>query len=695
MGRLGVEFAARKVAFRSRQLRLMALALAFNLEEMQVVRRSFPISLLLSAVLSGLWMGQALAESALGDVRPRPLAWAMAAARDQDWDIAARLAARDEAVAAEIIAWMQLQAGDGSLEEAQTFLERRADWPRLAGIRKAVEPQVAKADRTTILQFFANQPAQTTDGALAHAAALRAINQPEQAQSVLLAAWLRLSLNQTETNEMLRALDGETPDLAADRMDAMLWRGWHDNARRLIPLVSRGQKALAEARIGLQRQAGNVDALLGKVPDDLRNTPGLQHARFEWRVRKGRWADAKALLLQQSASEDALGRPEIWANRRRALARDELRDGTAKRAYDIASKHFLTRGSHYADLEWLSGYIALTRLNDPARALEHFNNHDAAVTSPISQGRAGYWQGRAHLALGAVAAADQAFTMGAAHQSSFYGLLAAEAAGLPFDVGLEDVPRADWRSGPLAQDSLFQAGLLLAASGERNLAEVFWSHLAEQLGETDAALLGQAAIDMEEPHLAVMIGKAVARRGAIVPVPYYPLHPLTQTDMPVPTELALAIARRESEFDPVVVSGVGARGLMQLMPATAREVARDLGLSGGHSDARLTQDPVYNARLGTQYLAELSAQFDRNIVMVAAGYNAGPSRPIRWMRDYGDPRGGDIEDLIDWIEGIPFRETRNYVMRVAESLPIFRARLGQDPLPRPFSEELLGASLGN
>ena len=145
----------------------------------------------------------------------------------------------------------------------------------------------------------------------------------------------------------------------------------------------------------------------------------------------------------------------------------------------------------------------------------------------------------------------------------------------------------------------------------------------------------------------------------------------------------------------MVVSGVGARGLMQLMPATAREVARDLGLSSGHSDARLTQDPVYNARLGTQYLAELSAQFDRNIVMVAAGYNAGPSRPIRWIGLYGDPRGGSIEELIDWIEGIPFRETRNYVMRVAESLPIFRARLGQDPLPRPFSEELLGASLGN
>lgn len=687
--------AARNVAFPQRQLSLVGLALAFNLDEMQVVRRSFPISLVLSVLCGGLWINQVMAESDLGDTRPRPLAWALSAARDDDWQTAARLARRDEAIAAEIITWLRLRAGDGDLAEAQAFLERRADWPRLSDIRKSVEAQVAEADTSTVLQFFASEAAQTAAGALAHADALRSIDQPGAAQSVLQAAWMRLSLDTEETKAFLNALDGETQVLAAERLDAMLWRGWQDNARRLIPLVSTGQKALAEARIGLQRRAGNVDALLAKVPEELRDTPGLQHARFEWRVRKGRWADAKALLLQQSASAKSLGQPAAWANRRRALARDELRDGSAQRAYDMASQHFLESGSHYADLEWLSGYIALTRLNDPARALVHFKNHDAAVTSPISQGRAGYWQGRAHLALGDVAAADQAFTMGAAHQSSFYGLLAAEAANLPFDVGLEDVPTVDWRAGPLAQDSLFRAGLLLAASGERNLAEVFWTHLAEQLGETDAALLGQAAIDIGEPHLAVMIGKAVARRGAIVPAPYYPLHPLAETDLPVPAELALAIARRESEFDPVVVSGVGARGLMQLMPATAREVARDLGLSNGHSDARLTADPVYNAILGTQYLKELSAQFDRNIVMVAAGYNAGPSRPLRWMRDYGDPRGGDLETLIDWIEGIPFRETRNYVMRVSESLPIFRARLGQTPLPRPFSQDLLGATLGN
>ena len=154
--------------------------------------------------------------------------------------------------------------------------------------------------------------------------------------------------------------------------------------------------------------------------------------------------------------------------------------------------------------------------------------------------------------------------------------------------------------------------------------------------------------------------------------------------------MALAIARRESEFDPVVVSYAGARGLMQLMPGTAKQVSRGLGLP--YSKARLTSDPTYNAKLGSKYLAELAKDFDGNVVMMAAGYNAGPSRPTRWMARNGDPRRGRI-DIVDWVEHIPFDETRNYVIRVSESLPVYRARLGKDILPIPFSKELIGSTL--
>jgi soluble lytic murein transglycosylase len=165
---------------------------------------------------------------------------------------------------------------------------------------------------------------------------------------------------------------------------------------------------------------------------------------------------------------------------------------------------------------------------------------------------------------------------------------------------------------------------------------------------------------------------------------------MAEARWPVPAELALAIARRESEFDPRVVSGAGARGLMQVMPGTAREVAGRLGL--GYDHDRLLTDWTYNAQLGTAYLAELVERFEGNPVLVAAAYNAGPSRPIRWIRELGDPRDPDA-DVVDWIEAIPFAETRNYVMRVTESLPVYRARLGRAPHPVPFTEELKGSIL--
>ncbi len=652
---------------------------------MQVVQRCISFAV-------AVWLGTihpATAQDPLSEIRPRPLASAIAAVRQGNWDAAQSLAARDVAVAADIIEWQRLLAGQGTFDEVIEFLQRRPDWPSLDTVRRASEDAVADASPENIRAFFEEVPPQTPSGVLSYAKSLIAQGNSEQAQKIILKAWVSLSMDKDAVDAFLEAHNALLKSRAAQRLDSMLWKGWIDNARVMFPFASSEQRALAEARIALQQRATDVDALLAKVPPSLKLHPGLARDRFEWRVRKGRWEDAKDLLIASSKSKAALGNPFGWSNRRRGLARDELREGDPKRAYELAANHHLEPGSHYADLEWLAGYIALTKLDDPKLALSHFKNHDAAVASPISKGRAGYWQGRAYLALGDVSAADQAFTSGAAHQTSFYGLLAAEAAGLPFDVGLADVPKESWNNSPLQSDSLFQAGMLLAVSGERTLAERFLVHLAEQLGEHDAALLGQAAIDLKEPHLAVMIGKAIARRGVTAPVPYYPLHPLADQPLPVPKELALAIARRESEFDPVVVSGVGAQGLMQLMPATAREVAEGLGLADAHSTARLTQDPAYNALLGTQFLADLIKRFDDNIIMVSAAYNAGPSRPNRWMQEYGDPRGQDIDAMIDWIEGIPFRETRNYVMRVSESLPIFRARLGQDPLPVPFSKELL------
>lgn len=686
----------------------MFMALAFWLREMQAMTRILTVLFAVFALIGPAKAQQiaatvpsegasAAAQAALAANRPRtrplPIGAALSAARAEDWVRATQIATPAGPVATDIITWMKLRSGEGSYTEVRAFLDRRSDWPGEALLRRRSEPQVIKQGDNNVLAFFAEMPPQTPRGVLAHSAALKRAGQDGEAEVDIVLAWRTMPMN-AESQAMFLADHAALlkPHHEA-RLNAMLWQREHDEARQMFDLVSADQVALAQARIALQRRAGDVTKRIAAVPEALAEHPGLAHARFEWRVRQNQINDAKTLLLERSTSAEALGEPAAWGNRRRALARGEMRSGDPKRAYEMASQHFLTPGSDYADLEWLSGYIALRFLKDPETAYQHFLNHEGAVASPISKGRAGYWQGRALESMDDSEAAAVAYGEGAKYQSSFYGLLAAERASLPFDDNLKGSPPAtDWRLAPLVQDPLFQAGWLLQEAGELTLAERFWTHLTEQLVPADIALLGQAAIDAGQPHLAVMIGKRAARRGLTIAAPYYALHPLAARDLPMAPEMNLAIARRESEFDPVVQSGAGARGLMQLMPATAREVASQLGLRAAHSTGRLTSDPVYNAQLGAQYLSNVARRFDGNVVMMSAAYNAGPSRPIRWMEIYGDPRRGDI-DIVDWVEMVPFRETQNYIMRVTESLPVYRARLGKDPLPIPFTQELIGSTL--
>ncbi len=625
--------------------------------------------------------------------RPRPLGWAMDAVRAGNWDNAKRIAQRDGAVAKDIVEWHRLRAGLGTYDDVKAFLSRRPDWPGENYLRRQSEDAVIAQGDTAVLEFFEGRPPQTPIGVLAYATALKNVDRVGEADARLVLAWRTMPMNAASQAMFVETYSRLLKPHHAARLDELLWRGDHAGARQMFDLVGSADKALAETRIALQNRKGDVNEMINALPASKGKDAGLQKDRFEWRIRKGFEDSAKDLLLSQSVSAAALGQPAAWANRRRALARDEMRSGDPKRAYQMASQHFLEDGSHFADLEWLSGYIALRFLKDPKRALTHFKAHDGAVESPISQGRAGYWQGRALQAMGDAEGAAKAYSQGAKFQSSFYGLLAAERGGLPFDQTLAgEKLKQDWRTSALAQAPLFQAGMLLQASGELNIAERFWTHLAEQLLADDAALLGQAAIDVGQPHLAVMIGKRVAQRGITIAAPYYPLHSAIKLDLNMAPEMVLAIARRESEFDPIVRSSVGARGLMQLMPGTANDVARDLGVSDLHTTDRLTADPDYNARLGSEYLSQMAERFDGNVVMVSAAYNAGPARPPRWMAAYGDPREGDI-DIVDWIEMIPFRETQNYVMRVTESLPVYRARLGKNPLPQPFTEELIGSTL--
>ncbi|UUV05594.1 lytic transglycosylase domain-containing protein [Ruegeria sp. YS9] len=615
--------------------------------------------------------------------------------RKGDWNAALRVSGQRGSVSRDIIVWHWLREGFGSSGDVLVFLERRPDWPGLAWLRRKSEPVFTGADPDRALKFYAAMPPQTAEGALNYAVALKAKGRIGEAEADIVTAWRTMPMGSGLQKSYLENFATLLKPHHAARLDRMLWDGHLVSAGQMLPLVGPDERKLAEARIALQKRQPGVDAKVAAVPKSLADAPGLAFDRFVWRDKKELDDSAVDLMLARSTGPDALGEPDKWAEGRRRLARLEMRSGRAARAYDVAANHHMTpeMGYGYADLEWLAGFLALRKLNDPATAVRHFQNFSDAVKSPISKGRGGYWLGRAYAALGDADKAYDAYAMGADYQTSFYGLLAAERIGRPFDEELANPRRAPhWRQAEFADSSVLEAGLLLLKAGEANLSERFLTHLVEGLDPVQASQLGDLVIELKQPHLAVMIAKRAATNGTVLPAAYYPVHPVADMRLPMAKEMTLAIARRESEFDPVVVSGAGARGLMQVMPATAKLVAGELGILGGHQTGRLTTDWQYNAKLGANYLSGLAADFNGNVVMMAAGYNAGPRRPISWMERYGDPRTGEV-DIVDWIETIPFSETRNYVMRVTESLPVYRARLGQPALPIPFSQELIGSSL--
>jgi len=639
-----------------------------------------------SCLALAIGVGTAQAESAAVSA----LREATREARSGDWESAFAAAEDGGPVVEAIIDWQALRDSGGEFREYADFIAAHPDWPDLDDLRANAETSIpGNATPEDVLAFFGDELPETGMGARTLARALIEQGHPDRARRMIEEVWLTQPLNDVGQATLVEAFPDWLGPLNADRADAMLWRWRTSDAERMIPLLSDERRALVRARIALIREQGNATDLAKAIPASLRNDPGLAYDRYNHLAEEGDYTAALAILRAHSSSAESLGEPYRWAAWRAQIVRWLMREGRPEEAYRVATRHFLSEHSEfYADLEWLSGYLALRYLDRPETALLHFRRSEAAVTGPISGSRAAYWQGRAFDVLERPEEAADAYDRGAQNQTAFYGLLSAERLGQELDprlTGQEDF--GNWRtSGELAQNDLTQAMLLLLAAGDRDDARRFVLQLARTLDRQGVGQLGDLLEEMHEPYLAVVAGKAAVERGVVVPTAYFPIHPLARRDWPVEPELALSIARRESEFNAGVSSPVGAQGLMQLMPATAREVSGWLGLP--YSQARLT-NWEYNAALGTRYLAMLQEMFGTSPVLIAAGYNAGPGRPRQWMAQRGDIRDADV-DVVDWIEHIPFAETRTYVMRVSESVPIYHARLTGEIGPVEFTRLLKG-----
>lgn len=637
-----------------------------------MMRRARHAARLLFAALLAAFLAAPLAQ-AQDEGQVTALKEGLSLMREGKWDAALIAAGPEGSVAYDIVEWNRLRARQGSFAEALAFLERRPDWPGEDYLRQQAERTIPEnATRADVLAFFENHAPQTGTGALRFARALWETGEKDRAMQTARNAWTTLSLTPEEEEQFMLVWPKTLADYHWARTDNLLWEGHMKEAERQMPRLTDGQKALVRARVGLHDAVDGVDALIAAVPEGLAEDPGLAYERMQWRARKGRGDDAIALILERSTSPESLGRPDAWGYQRRMLARGAMREGKTDLAYRLVANHHIAEGWNREDSEWLAGYLALRFRDDAQTALRHFQAFRATVDTPISLGRAGYWEGRAYEALGQPEQARAAYAFGGEHQTAFYGLLAAEKAGLDMDpqlAGTEAFP--DYRSASFWDMPIMEAARLTWAAGERYLTERMVVHLSERLDRAETGALGDWLMEVGAHHEALKMAKHAINYDQVIEAAYFPVPDIGRGNPAVPRVLELSIARRESEFDPAVTSHAGAMGLMQLMPGTAKDMATRVGVA--YEKSKLTGDMHYNTRLGSEYLAWLMERYGNNPVLIAVAYNAGPGRANRWQELYGDPRDPEV-DVVDWIEMIPFNETQTYVMRVSESLPIYEAR---------------------
>ncbi|KAA5606711.1 lytic transglycosylase domain-containing protein [Roseospira marina] len=649
----------------------------------------------------------AVSLAAVGPLRPGPalaqippysgpFGAALEALQDRDYDTALALAGRlGDPVARKVVEWARLKDGLGSFAAISGFLEANPGWPHSYALRRSAERALTGLeDPRRVIAWFKRYPPLTTDGRVAHARALSAAGQHDAARDAARDAWIHGHFTHTEAVAFLDVFRGSLrPRDHNERLSELLWDQSVDEARRLMPLVDDGHQRLAEARIRLMTNAAGVDAAIDRVPRSLRDDPGLVYDRLVWRRKRDLYDRAVELLSHPSAN---LGRPDAWAYERAYLGREALQRGHVTRAYEIFANHGQDRGVGFATGEWMAGWILLRFLREPAKALPHFETMHAGVSYPQSLSRAAYWAGRAASALGQRDRARDWYRKAAQHAETFYGQLAVEALGERLGDHLDARPPVtDADRARFAADERVHVIELMDQAGFIDAALPFILALNDDDATPGFRLLAADAVARtDRPDMAVFFARRAALAGTMLPQAGYPLPPDVLTgvkqapvagDRPEPA-LLLGLIRQESNFNAEAVSRAGARGLMQLMPSTAQRMAQRLGESS--SPLRLVTDPGHNARLGTAYFASLLDDFRGSYVLAIAGYNAGPQRSVQWMRENGDPRRMDVEQVIDWIEMIPFSETRNYVQRVLEGAQVYRHRLGEASADATLARDL-------
>ena len=613
------------------------------------------------------------------DVKPADveiLRRALELAHRHDW-VALRAMTKSDAGVEDLLRWLTVseETSGASFDEIDGFLHSNPDWPRQERIQSFAEKRMPRTlGAQGVLAWFAGREPETGIGAVHLGEAEIALGNQKAGSARIQHAWLAASFDRASEMEVLAdhgaLLSKEIQDA---RLARLLYGSDEAAIARQLARASHGAVQKATLRRLLQKNLKQGIGQYAALAKTLKDDPNVLFDAACASRQLGKPEESRALLLRVARSDDpSIARLRVWSEIVPDTG-DALKEHAYQDAYDLVSAHHLEPGTEFADAEFLAGWIALTYLSKPQLALEHFEALQKNVSLPISVARAEYWTGRAFDALKRKDEARKHYEIASRKPETFYGQLALTRLESHPVLRLASEPPVS--AAPLAKDTRAEAFRLLAAAGAKGLAREFALRItADELTTAKAAALIDMANQAGDHVLALRIAKHAEYQDVIVTDALNPtaIAGLPSDDLSIPKADLLALVRQESEFDPGAVSTAGARGLMQLMPAAAKERAKTLGLP--YSLSRLTSDAGYNVKLGTTHFRAFFEAWRGSYVLAIASYNAGAGNVRKWIATYGDPRNPTV-DVVDWIEAIPFAETRNYVQRVIENIEVYRSRL--------------------
>ncbi len=571
----------------------------------------------------------------------------------------------------QFIMWLRLQ-GDASFSELQQFIKNHPYWPRIQKLQKLAEERLANASipASQIVDWFGQYPPLTATGARSYIRALLSLGQKEKAELYLQTTWPKLSMDLKDLEQMSSQFASlMTEEAYFARASHLLNEEQNSQIPWLLTKLSPPHQKIIQARQTLQKQSPQSHQLVALLPPEALQDPGLvlDLVRF---YRKQENNEKMLKTLQGRDIPETLR--EYYWRETNILIRRLMDEHRYQEAYTLAKGHGLDRGENFANGEWLAGWLALRFVGQPESAVGHFQNLLSKVATPISVSRANYWLGRAFEAMGNQEQAKIYFTEAMEHPATYYGQLAHKhMVGKDPTINLKPAIISQSKRRAFEKREMVQIVHLLHQVNETHLAEPFLHALAQEIEDVDEQiLLVQLAHEKLGHYGAVDVcKKSTKKKIPLIPLAYPRVDKRhAQHLASVDTAFVHAIIRQESRFKSNAVSSAGAKGLMQLMPATAKQTAQKLKIKNKNLPLH---DPKTNVQLGSAHLKELLDRYNGSMILAAAAYNAGAHAVDKWISQYGDPRQPGV-DVVDWVELIPYAETRNYVQRVRENYYCYR-----------------------